>query len=317
MDKHVRNHALIGDSPCMRVLLQYAGKVSLTDATVLITGDTGTGKENLAQFVHSHSLRRARPIVCLDCSAFPEHLIEGELFGYERGAFTGAHRAYGGKLALADGGTLFLDEIGELPGAAQAKLLRALESREVFPLGASRPRRLDVRVIAATNRDLDAIAGTSAFRQDLYFRLNVARLHLPSLEARREDIPKLLAHFIQEMSVRTGQRIGTLDDETLSCLMRYRWPGNVRELRNVVEALFVDPPQGRVRVCDLPPNLTHMLQRYSATAPSSERERILAALCETRWNKVQAAQVLRWSRMTLYRKMAKHGIDASTTNQSL
>ncbi|WP_395788795.1 sigma-54 interaction domain-containing protein [Aquimonas sp.] len=310
MEKQPRSYPLIGDSAGMRATLAYADKVSRTDSTVLITGDTGTGKENLAHYIHAHSARHERPIVCIDCSAFPEGLIEGELFGYERGAFTGAHRAYPGKLSLADQGTLFLDEIGELPAPAQAKLLRVLETREVFPIGGSSPRTLDVRVIAATNRDLDRLAGTAEFRRDLFFRLNVARVHLPSLQARCEDIPRLLEFYIGEMTARTGQQIGRLADETLNCLMRYTWPGNVRELRNVVEALFVDPPSGTVQLADLPPNLMCMLARHGAKEPG-ERERIVSTLCETRWNKVRAAEKLQWSRMTLYRKMAKHGIDAT------
>ena len=310
MERPPRSYPLVGDSPGMRATLDYAHKVSLTDSTVLITGDTGTGKENLAHYIHAHSARQSRPFVCIDCSAFPEGLIEGELFGYERGAFTGAHRAYVGKLSLADRGTVFLDEIGELPAPAQAKLLRVLETREVFPIGGSSPRALDVRVIAATNRDLDRLAGTADFRRDLFFRLNVARVHLPSLQARCEDIPRLLEFYIGEMSARTGLQIGRLADETLNCLMRYTWPGNVRELRNVVEALFVDPPSGTVQLADLPPNLLCMLSLHGAKEPG-ERERIVSTLCETRWNKVRAAEKLQWSRMTLYRKMAKHGIDAT------
>jgi DNA-binding NtrC family response regulator len=307
----VANHdpefPLVGNSADMRAVLGYADKVSHTDATVLITGETGTGKENIARYIHAHSARAGHRIVCLDCSAFPEALIESELFGFERGAFTGAQRAYCGKLALADGGTLFLDEIGELPASAQAKLLRVLETHEVFALGAQQPRRIDVRVIAATNRDLDRLAGTPSFRRDLFFRLNIARVHLPSLRARSEDIPVLIEFYMHQMSKRTGQRIGRLSAEATRCLMRYTWPGNVRELRNVVEALFIDPPQGKVGLRDLPPNLMCMIERQCAE-PASERERIIATLCETRWNKCAAAKQLSWSRMTLYRKLAKYGI---------
>jgi len=298
---------LIGDSAGMRTVLGYAEKVSHTDSTVLITGETGTGKENIARYIHAHSARSAQRIVCLDCSAFPETLIESELFGHARGAFTGAQRDYCGKFALADGGTLFLDEIGELSTGAQAKLLRVLETREVFPLGAHHARPINVRVIAATNRDLDRLAGTPSFRRDLFFRLNIARVHLPALRARRDDIPALVEFYMRQMSERTGQPIGRLTPEAIDCLMRYTWPGNVRELRNVIEAMFIDPPQGRIRLRDLPPNLVCMLDSPGPQC-ESERERILAALCETRWNKCAAAKRLQWSRMTLYRKLAKYGI---------
>jgi DNA-binding NtrC family response regulator len=304
---HGQGFPLIGDSAGMRAVLGYADKVSLSDATVLITGETGTGKENIARYIHAHSARRAHRIVCLDCSAFPESLIESELFGYAKGAFTGALRDYCGKLALADGGTLFLDEIGELPVSAQAKLLRVLETHEVFPIGARHARSIDVRVIAATNRDLDQLAETPAFRRDLFFRLNIARVHLPALRARRDDIPALVEFYMRQMTARTGQSIGHLTPEVIECLVRYTWPGNVRELRNVVEAMFIDPPQGRVRLRDLPPNLVCMLGRIQPEE-RSERERIVAALCETRWNKCAAARQLQWSRMTLYRKLAKYGI---------
>lgn len=306
---------LIGDSAGMRAVLGYADKVSHTDATVLITGETGTGKENIARYIHAHSARGAHRIVCLDCSAFPEGLIESELFGYSRGAFTGAQRDYCGKIALADGGTLFLDEIGELPASAQAKLLRVLETHEVFPLGAHHARAIDVRVIAATNRDLDQLAGTPAFRRDLFFRLNIARVHLPALRARREDIPALVEFYMQQMTERTGQPIGRLTPEAIECLMHYTWPGNVRELRNVVEAMFIDPPQDRIRLGDLPPNLVCMLDR-PPPEDQGERERIVAALCETRWNKCAAARQLQWSRMTLYRKLAKYGISETEDGQT-
>jgi DNA-binding NtrC family response regulator len=300
-------HPLVGGSEAMREVLDYAAKAARSAATVLITGETGTGKENIARYIHRHSERRDRRLVCIDCAAFPSELIEGELFGYERGAFTGAGRAFAGKLALADGGTVLLDEIGELPLTAQAKLLRFLESREVFGLGASAARRIDVRVLAATNQDLDRLAGTPAFRRDLYFRLNVARIHLPPLRSRVEDIPALVDHYVREMSQRTGVRFDGLADEAIDRLMHYPWPGNVRELRNVVEALFVDPPDGRAQLQDLPPNIARLLALHELDSPC-ERARIVSALFATHWNKCRAAERLQWSRMTLYRKMAKYAI---------
>jgi len=298
---------LVGDSDAMRGVREYAAKIARGDSTVLLTGETGTGKENLAHFIHANSARRARRFVCINCAALPDGLFEGEMFGYERGAFTGADRAYLGKLALADGGTVLLDEIDELSASAQAKLLRVLESHEVFRLGAQVERTIDIRVIAATNQDLEQLTEQRRFRRDLFFRLNVARVHVPPLRTRCEDIPALIAHYIAEMSSRTGTHIGELAPAALDCLLRYHWPGNVRELRNVVEALFIDPHEERIEIAQLPPNLAPMLTRARESA-SSERERIVSALCATSWNKCRAAEQLHFSRMTLYRKMAKYGI---------
>jgi transcriptional regulator with PAS, ATPase and Fis domain len=299
---------LIGISDAMRSVFAYADKVARTDATVLLTGETGTGKENLAHYIHSRSARRDKRIVCVNCSTVPDALFEGEMFGYERGSFTGADHVYKGKLLLAQGGTVFLDEIGELTAAAQAKFLRVLESHEVFRLGARFCETLDVRIIAATNQDLEELVSRKMFRSDLFFRLNVARVHVPPLSARRDDIPTLIAYYVTEMTRRTGTKIADFSPETLECLVRYQWPGNVRELRNVIEALFIDPPNGAVGLQHLPPNLTRQLTG-GRNASYSERERIVATLLATRWNKCRAAEQLRWSRMTLYRKMAKYGIN--------
>jgi transcriptional regulator with PAS, ATPase and Fis domain len=298
---------LIGSSSVMKSVVAYATKVARTDATVLITGETGTGKELLAHHIHANSVRRERSFVCINCSTLPDALFEGEMFGYERGAFTGADRSYRGKLSLAAGGTVFLDEVGELSPSAQAKLLRVLESHEVFRLGARATEPIDVRVIAATNRDLEDVAHPQMFRRDLFFRLNVARLHMPPLRTRQEDIPALMAHYVTEMSRRTGASLGPFAPDLVECLLRYTWPGNVRELRNVLEALFIDPPEGTVTIDHLPPNLVRMMPRLE-TDDRAERARILTTLVETRWNKYRAAKALHWSRMTLYRKMAKHGI---------
>lgn len=288
-------------------VLAYAQKVARTDSTVLITGETGTGKEHLARYLHQHSRRADRAMLCINCAALPDALLEGELFGYERGAYTGAHQAYPGKMKLAEGGTLLLDEIGELTPAAQAKLLRVIEDREVFRLGARRSESIDVRIIAATNQDLESMVSERRFRADLYFRLNVARVHVPPLRQRPEDVPLLFAHYLLEMGERTGVQIGGLSPEATACVMEYAWPGNVRELRNVVEALFIDPPAGCIEPCHLPHNVVHRMRALDA-ADSGERERILSALFATQWNKCRAAQQLNWSRMTLYRKLSKYHI---------
>jgi transcriptional regulator with PAS, ATPase and Fis domain len=309
MATHPAEWPLIGVSNAMTSVFAYAEKVARSDATVLLTGESGTGKENLAHYIHAHSSRHSHPFISINCATLPESLFEGELFGYERGAFTGADRAYRGKLALAAGGTVFLDEVGELSSPAQAKLLRVLESREVFRLGARAAEAIDVRVIAATNHDLDESGQTQSFRRDLFYRLNIARMHVPPLRARREDIPALISYYVTEMSRRTGAHLGSFAPDTLDCLMRYAWPGNVRELRNMIEALFIDPPGGQIALADLPPNLTRVLQQ-SRAGDLSEREQIIAALFATRWNKCRAAEQLRWSRMTLYRKLAKYSIRA-------
>jgi transcriptional regulator with PAS, ATPase and Fis domain len=297
---------LLGTDGGMLAAVNFATKVARTDTTVLITGETGTGKENLAHWIHAHSARAGRPLVSINCAALPESLLEGELFGYERGAFTGAARAYPGKLKLAHGGTVLLDEIGELPLSAQAKLLRVLETREVFRLGAHRPETLDVRIIAATNQNLEQQVAQQRFRADLYYRINVARVRLPPLRERMADIPALFAYFIARLNERTGANVQAPSADAQRLLMRYAWPGNVRELRNVVETLFVDPPSGPVEPCHLPDPIA------AACAPPDgaqcERERILAALLSTRWNCCRAAEQLNWSRMTLYRKMSKHHI---------
>lgn len=301
------NLGLVGSTPVFNHAVRFIHRVAQVDATVLIQGETGTGKEVAARAIHDLSARRNAPFVAVNCAAIPEALFEGELFGYARGAFTGAMRQYPGKLRLADGGTVLLDEISELPMAAQSKLLRALESREVFPLGASRSEKFNVRVIAASNQDLETLVRERRFRADLFFRLNVARVHMPALRQRREDIPALFAHYVREMSQRMNLPLGEPTKATLDALMHYNWPGNVRELRNVVEALFIDPPAGALAPEHLPANFTSSFARPGVPA-LNEREAIISALVATKWNKCRAADELHWSRMTLYRKIKKYSI---------
>jgi two-component system, NtrC family, response regulator AtoC len=289
----------------MLAVKAYLPKVAAADCSVLVTGETGTGKERVAEWIHRHSRRSDRPLVTINCAAIPEGLLESELFGYERGAFTGAHAAYAGKLRQAEGGTLLLDEIGDMDQAAQAKILRAIEAREVQSLGGHRAVPLDVRVLAATNQDLDGLMVRNRFRRDLYYRLNVARVHLPPLRERVEDILPLFAHYLAEMNARLGLAVGIPSREAVSWLLDYDWPGNVREIRNVIEALFINPPEGPITLADLP---ACVRGRVADGPGRSERDRVLAALFEVNWNKSKAAAVLHWSRMTLYRKMAKHGI---------
>jgi two-component system response regulator HydG len=301
---------LVGVSPAMAALKAYLPKVARSAATVLITGETGTGKECVAQALHELGPRHDGPFVEINCAALPESLIESELFGHVRGAFTGAVSASDGVFVRAQGGTLFLDEIGEMSLHGQAKLLRVLESRKVSPLGARYPREVDVRILAATNQPLEAQVRDGRFRADLYYRLGVARIDLPPLRERREDVPLLLEHAIRELNRRDQRSVQAPDAELLDCLVAYDWPGNVRELRNLVEVVFIDPPAGRISLADLPPVFRAIFAQHRQVA-SSERERLLGVLRQTNWNKAEAAKQLRWSRMTLYRKLAKYQLEDS------
>jgi len=279
-------------------------RAAATDSNVLITGETGTGKELVAELIHRNSARAKQPMVCVNCAAIPDTLLESELFGYERGAFTGAVSAMPGKVEQAAGGTIFLDEIGDMSPHAQAKILRAIESREVHRLGGRRPIRLDVRVIAATNRDLDDLAMNDTFRKDLYFRLNVARVHLAPLRERRSDIPLLVRHYVREFNRTFRGGVRELEPEAMDRLITYDWPGNVRELRNVIESAFGARPAACITWMDLPEWLRARMGEREV--PPDEQERILSALAATNWNKSKAAEKLEWSRMTLYRKLAKY-----------
>jgi two-component system response regulator HydG len=289
-------------------LRTYIGKVARTDANVLITGETGTGKEQVAEAIHRQSPRSSRPFACINCAAIPDSLLESELFGYEKGAFTGAPTSYPGKLRLAHGGTLFLDEIGDMTPYVQAKILRVLETREVFPLGARKVIGIDVRIISATNQDLASLLEQKKFRKDLYYRLNVARIVLPPLKERKEDIPSLFRHFLDQFSHRYHVSPAGPSHELLHCLQEHDWPGNIRELRNLVEALFIDPPVGPIGIKDLPETFQGIFSQYLSVG-KSERDRLLAALDATNWNKSLAAARLKWSRMTLYRKLTKYHLD--------
>ena len=299
--------AFVGASRAMRDVKDYLPKVAASDCNVLITGETGTGKEYVANWLHRHSARAQHPLVSINCAAIPEGLLESELFGYERGAFTGAHNTYAGKLRLANRGTLFLDEIGDMSLAAQAKILRVIEAREVSHLGSARSFPIDVRIVAATNQNLDAMMEEHRFRKDLYFRLDVAHVHLPALRERREDIPLIFRYYLDKKNRLSGSAVGAPESDALACLLAYDWPGNVRELRNVLETIFISPPAAAISAADLPLRLrAHIAAAGADQAP--ERERLLAALFAVNWNKSKAAQALHWSRMTLYRKMAKYHI---------
>jgi DNA-binding NtrC family response regulator len=295
---------IVGESAGVRSVLAHITRVAARDTTVIITGETGTGKELAAALIHSLSARAPRRLVSINCAAIPEGLLESELFGYERGAFTGAAGARAGHFQLADGGTVLFDEIGDMGLLGQAKILRAIECKEVYRLGGHRAIPVDVRVVAATNHDLERRVDEGAFRKDLYYRLNVARIHLPPLRERRDDIPLLLRHYIGEMNRLHGRHIEGFTAEALDRLMDYDWPGNIRELRNLVEGVFVTLDASQIALADLPHPLGH--PAASGAGKDGERERLVSALFATNWNKSRTAEKLHWSRMTVYRKMAKY-----------
>jgi DNA-binding NtrC family response regulator len=293
---------LVGDSAAIVALRQLLPRLAASSATVLVSGETGSGKERAALALHRLSPRAGAPLVALNCAAIPDALLEGELFGYERGAFSGAVTAFPGKLKLADHGTLLLDEIGELSPAGQAKVLRALETGEVYRLGARAPTRFDVRIVAATNRDLEAEVRAGRFRADLYYRIAVGRVHLPPLRERREDLAAIAALLLADLPGRAS-----VAPDALAALLRHDWPGNLRELRNVLEVALVHGDGRVVRAADLPGALSR------AAPPDPERARLAAALAAARGNKSLAAQALNCSRMTLYRRLARAGLAAPVT----
>jgi DNA-binding NtrC family response regulator len=298
---------MIGESECIREIKKYLAKVARADSNVLITGETGTGKELTAGLIHSKSPRHKNPFVCINSAAIPETLVESELFGYDRGAFTGAVAEKPGKLELARKGTVFLDEIGDMNHYAQAKILRSIESREFFHLGGSKPVSFNARVIAATNKDPIRLIEERKMREDLYYRLNVARIHLPPLRKRKDDIPALISYAVDRLNHRFGRDVRGLTDEAVENLLRHDWPGNIRELFNLLEAVYVNMPSQRRDFINLPERVKKQIKVTKFYA-SDERKRIVSTLLETNWNKSTAAQKLNWSRMTLYRKISKYNI---------
>jgi len=293
----------------MAELRSYLPKVARSNASVLITGETGTGKERVASIIHELGNRSGQPFVPINCAAIPDALVESELFGHERGAFTGAQVAFTGKFEQADGGTIFLDEIGEMPFQSQAKLLRTLESGEVTPVGSAQTRHVDTRIIAATNQPLEEMIAEKKFRSDLYYRLNVAQLDLPPLRERPADIEPIMKQFIAIFNRENDVSLAGPDKSLLESLSRYNWPGNIRELRNMVEAIFIDPPShAKLGVQDLPIGYRKLIDNFHHNEPA-EKEKMIATLKKTNWNKAEAAKQLRWSRMTLYRKLAKYDLE--------
>jgi DNA-binding NtrC family response regulator len=310
----VGGERIVGSSPSMTAVRRQIAGIAGSDCNVLITGETGTGKELAAELIHGNSRRRRGPFVCVNCAAVPEPLLESELFGYEKGAFTGANSTRPGQVELADGGTLFLDEIGEMSLQAQAKILRAIEGKEVARLGRRAGVRVDIRIVCATNRDLQAEIRKGTFRADLFFRLNVAHLELPPLRERKGDLHELAVHYLKEFSAAMGLEVTGFTRDSWDCLLSHDWPGNVRELKNAIEVSLVQLPYRRMRLAELPEELRH--QPAPTSTQPSESDKLLAALATHNWNKSKAAQDLRWSRMTLYRKMAKYQLSSSSKGRA-
>jgi formate hydrogenlyase transcriptional activator len=312
-----RFEQVIGNSPALESVLEQVERVAPTDSTVLIQGETGTGKELIAHAIHNLSSRCGRPFVRLNCAAIPLDLLESELFGHEKGAFTGAIAQKVGRFELADKGTLFLDEVGDIPPALQPKLLRVLQEQEFERLGSTRTHQVDVRLVAATNRNLMEMANRGEFRSDLYYRLNVFPIVLPPLRERREDIPALVAHFVEIYSRRMSRGIEHIPERTMSALTSYEWPGNIRELQNLIERAVILSNDG-VLPNPLPVTGISTVTTSSTTTTTlkeSERKLILQTLESVGWvigGPKGAAAKLGLKRTTLIHKMQKLGISRST-----
>ena len=312
-------HEILGNSVPMKALRQQIALTAPTTGRVLIYGESGTGKELVARALHASSLRNSMPFVEVNCAAIPEELIESEMFGHRKGSFTGASEDKVGKFQKADGGTLFLDEVGDMSLKTQSKVLRVLEEQRVEPLGSNQPTTVDVRVIAATNKKLDEEIGRNAFREDLFYRLNVIPFYVPSLRERGEDIPILEAHFLSEFCRAYGKKPKDFSVPAMEVLLAYPWPGNVRELRNLVERLVIMCPSQKIEPHHLPPELfrgaskspQRPYESLQEARSAYEREFVLRKLEENRWNMTRAAASLGLERSHLYRKMRSLGIAPS------
>ena len=306
-------HNIIAADPKMAAVLDMVERVADTPASVLITGESGTGKDLLARAIHFSSPRREGPFVPINCAAIPENLIESELFGYSRGAFTDARQAKTGLFLTARGGTLFLDEIGEMPMALQSKLLRAIEDKRIRPLGATEEIAVDVRIVAATNANLEQAIDTGRFRLDLYYRLATVTVAVPPLRERREDIPLLIRHFLARASAEAGRPIPDIDQEAMTRLLRYSWPGNARELQNAIQRGVILARSNVVTINELPPkvagidippvNLLRGVVDTRMSLDQLEHDYIRAVVESVNGNKTEAANILRIDRKTLYRKL--------------
>ncbi len=309
-------HDMIGKDPAMRKIFEMVNVVAPSNATVLVEGATGTGKDLLARVIHSASPRAARPLVKVNCAAIPENLIESEIFGYVKGAFTGADRDKPGRFSDAEGGTIFLDEIGDLPLSLQAKLLRVLEDREFYPLGSRHTHKVDVRIISATNRQLKNLVDRGLFREDLFYRLNVMRIELPLLQSRRGDLPLLIRHIVRSLCAARAVSPPAISRTAMQILLNYSYPGNVRELENILEHALIICREAVIQPDHLPDYVTQGQPTGAGPRPSAPDEepdsrevrRIMAVLEKTGGHRGNAARELGMERTTLWRKMKKFGI---------
>ena len=315
LDERFGFEGIVGHSAAMQRVIQTCQQVAPTDATVLIEGESGTGKELVAKALHTNSRRKGKNFVALNCAALSEGILESELFGHEKGAFTGAVTRRKGRFEHADGGTLFLDEVGDMPPSTQIKLLRVLEDGEIVRVGSNEPQKVDVRLLSATNQDLDELVKRGKFREDLYFRLRVVRIALPALRERREDIPLLTEHYIRQIVREHGKNVTGITPEAQRVLAAYDWPGNIRELINTLETMILLAPHETLRVEDIPPEIHPSGRKAQAdgftpgmSLADAERIVIARTLEMTGGNRQQAARMLGIGERTLYRKIKDYGL---------
>jgi PAS domain S-box-containing protein len=306
---------ILGNSPAMRKVFDLISSAAQSEAPVIIYGESGTGKELVASVIHQLGSRRKGPFIKVNCAALSESLLESELFGHVKGAFTGADRTRVGRFEAANGGDIFLDEIGDLPLSTQVKLLRVLQEKEIEKVGDHHPISIDVRILAATNKDLNLLMEEGRFREELYYRIGVIPIHLPPLRERREDVPLLVEAFINRIRLKTDKPIGAMSKEALDLLINYDWPGNVRELVNVIEYAFVLCQEGEIMVHHLPEQLSlkpsrrlRIPQAEWQLSAAGQRERIIEALAAAGGRRAEAARILGIGRTTLWKRMKKHGI---------
>jgi PAS domain S-box-containing protein len=316
-------HGMLGESPAMHQLFELIENVSQTEAPVLIYGQSGTGKELVARAIHDTSFRSNKPFIKVNCAALNENLLESELFGHEKGAYTGADRTRIGRFEAAHGGTIFLDEIGDIPLSTQVKLLRVLEEKEIERVGDQRPISVDVRIISATNKDLDELVAQGLFREDLLFRINVFPLNCPPLVQRTEDIPIIVQNFIEQNGGKGEKTITGLAPEAMEAILAYNWPGNVRELRNTIEYAFVLCPGGWIGKEHLPPKIYGASQknasglRANPDAWKNERGNLLSVLRQVNGNQSEAARLLGVSRVTIWKRIKKYEINLNSDLKSI
>jgi DNA-binding NtrC family response regulator len=314
LSQHFGCMEFVGISPQILRVFELLEKVIPTRSNILLLGESGTGKGLVAEVVHCNSQRKDKPFISINCSAIPENLLESELFGYRKGSFTGATSDKKGLISMADQGTLFLDEIGDMPVGLQAKILKVLETGEVFPIGETKPRYADVRLVAATNKDLEEQIQRGLFREDLYYRLNVIEVKIPALRERREDIDVLARHFVEKYSIENSKKVTGITDEAMEILLNYQWPGNIRELRNVIERAVVLTNGEKIGSDELPERLKSIRggkdnQTLRAKLEFYEEKVIKDALQSHNWNKDGVARELDVDLATLYRKIKKLGIE--------